>query len=87
MAGLAATVGHDVAEERPGRYRVHAPGTPALVAAVTAWMAEHDVAVGQLNAGKASLEDVFLRLTTESSVAAAARDGGRRRRRPARVGS
>ena len=87
VAGLAAAVGHEVAEERPGRYRVEAAGTPALVAAVTAWMADHDVAVGQLNAGKASLEDVFLRLTTESSVAATAREGGRRRRRPARVGS
>ena len=84
---LAGAVGHEVTLDRPGRYRVHAPGTPALVAAVTAWLADHDVPVGQLNAGKASLEDVFLRLTAEPSAAATARDDAGRRRRPARVGS
>jgi ABC-2 type transport system ATP-binding protein len=81
VAGLGATIGHVVVEERPGRYRVGAEGTPTVVAAVTAWMATNDVSVGQLNAGKASLEDVFLRLTTEPSTAAAARDDAPRRRR------
>ncbi len=87
VAGLAAAVGHEVTEERVGRYRVHAAGSPALVADVTAWLATHDISVGQLNAGKASLEDVFLRLTTEASVAATARSESARRRRPARVAS
>jgi ABC-2 type transport system ATP-binding protein len=62
-AGLApGTVG----EERPGRYVVRAPGTPMLVAALTGWLAEHDVALGDLQAGRRSLEDVFLTLTAES---------------------
>jgi ABC-2 type transport system ATP-binding protein len=88
VEALAAAVGHPVAEERPGRYRVDGEATPGLVAAVTAWMADHEVAVGQLNAGKASLEDVFLRLTTEASAAAEARgDEATRRRRPARAAS
>lgn len=84
---LAAAVGHDVTADRTGRYRVHAEGTPRLVAEVTAWLADHDVAVGQLNAGKASLEEVFLRLTSEPSAAALARDERRRRRRPAGAAS
>jgi ABC-2 type transport system ATP-binding protein len=79
VVALTAALGHDVAEERPHHYRVHADGTPSLVAALTAWLADHDVAIGQLNAGKATLEDVFLRLTTEPSVAAADREPGRRR--------
>lgn len=87
VGALATAVGHDVVEDRPGRYRVAADGSPALVAAVTAWLADHDVSVGQLNAGKASLEDVFLRLTTEPSAAAAARDSTGRRRRSERVPS
>lgn len=74
-AALAAAVGHPVVEERAGRYRVDAAASPALVAAVTAWLAEREVAVGQLNAGKSTLEEVFLRLTTEPSAAAAARAG------------
>ena len=85
-AALAAALGHPVVEERSGRYRVDAAGSPALVAALTAWLAEHDVSVGQLNAGKASLEDVFLRLTAESSAAAHG-DDEPRRRRPARAAS
>lgn len=72
-ASLGAAVGHAVREERAGRYRVEAAATPAMVASVTAWLAERDVAVGQLNAGKSSLEEVFLRLTSEPSVAATAR--------------
>jgi len=79
VASLAQALGHDVAEERPHHYRVHAAGAPALVAALTAWLADRDIAIGQLNAGKATLEDVFLRLTTEPSVAAQHREPGRRR--------
>lgn len=62
---LSAAVGAPVAEERPGRYRVHAGNTPSLVARLARWLEVHDVALGELRAGKASLEDVFLRLTEE----------------------
>jgi ABC-2 type transport system ATP-binding protein len=86
VADLAATLAVPVSEERAGRYRVDADGTPARVAALTAWLATHDVPLGELNAGKASLEEVFLRLTTEPSVAAHDRDEAGARRRRARVG-
>ena len=55
-----------VRESPPGRYVVRAAGTPALLAALTAWLAEHDVALDELSAGgRRSLEEVFLRLTGE----------------------
>ena len=62
-AALGAAVGAGVSEETPGRYRVAAPPTPATVAAVCAWLAEHDQPLVDLRAGRQSLEDVFLRLT------------------------
>jgi ABC-2 type transport system ATP-binding protein len=54
-----------VRELRPGDYVVDADATPALVAAVAAWLAEQGVLVSELRAGRRSLEDVFLRLTGE----------------------
>jgi ABC-2 type transport system ATP-binding protein len=53
----------DVVEERPGEYVVDAAPSPAAVAALTAWLAEHDLPLADLRAGRQSLEDVFLRLT------------------------
>jgi ABC-2 type transport system ATP-binding protein len=47
----------------PGEYRVGLPPTPANVAALTAWLAEHDLPLADLRAGRQKLEDVFLRLT------------------------
>ncbi len=83
LDALAAHVGDMVTEHRPGRYRVAGEPTPARVADLTRWLADHDVALGELRAGKRSLEDVFLRLTSESSVAAehgsVTRRSGRRR--------
>jgi len=69
-AGLAVAAGLEpgaVSEERPGRYVVRAGGTPALISALAGWLAEHDVALGDLQAGRRSLEDVFLTLTAESA--------------------
>jgi ABC-2 type transport system ATP-binding protein len=65
---LAAHVDAAVHEERPGEYIVAADPTPARVAAVTAWLAERDVPLADLRAGRQSLEDVFLRLTTEEDA-------------------
>lgn len=56
-----------VTEERPGEYLVASIGTPALVAALTAWLAEHDLPLADLRAGRQRLEDVFLRLTAEAA--------------------
>jgi len=89
-AALAGRLRLEVAEERPGEYRVGAPGGPATVGAPTgpatagepgepatvgasggpatvaelaAWLAEHDLPLTDLRAGRERLEDVFLRLT------------------------
>lgn len=80
----AHLAGASVREASPGEYVVAGEGTPAVVAALTAWLAERDLAIGDLRAGRQRLEDVFLRLTAERSVAAvddAAEAGGRRGRR------
>ena len=63
-AALAEAVGAPVCEERPGEYLVGAEAKPATVAAITAWLAEHDLPLEDLRAGRERLEDVFLRLTT-----------------------
>jgi ABC-2 type transport system ATP-binding protein len=57
-----------VAETGPGEYEVTAAPTPATVAAITAWLAEHDLPLGDLRAGRQRLEDVFLRLTSGDAV-------------------
>ena len=63
VAALAARLGANVTEETPGEYLVSAPPVPGLVAALTAWLAERDLPLGDLRAGRQKLEDVFLRLT------------------------
>ncbi len=63
VASLSTALGAPVTEVRPGRYSVAASPSPATVAALTRWLAEHDLALGDLRAGRQSLEDVFLRLT------------------------
>jgi ABC-2 type transport system ATP-binding protein len=65
VVALSTRIGADVTEVSPGEYLVAAPGTPALVAALTAWLAEHDLPLGDLRAGRPRLEDVFLRLVAD----------------------
>lgn len=62
---LATHVGAPVHEIEPGEYLVEAEGTPALVAALTAWLADRDLPLADLRAGRQRLEDVFLRLVAE----------------------
>jgi ABC-2 type transport system ATP-binding protein len=64
-AALATALGAPVDEVTPGEYLVRAEGTPATVAALTAWLAERDLPLADLRAGRQRLEDVFLRLTSE----------------------
>jgi ABC-2 type transport system ATP-binding protein len=66
IAALGVHLGATVDETTPGEYRVAAPATPANVAALTAWLAERDLPLGDLRAGRQRLEDVFLRLTGDS---------------------
>jgi ABC-2 type transport system ATP-binding protein len=62
---LASAVGAVVTEPRPGRYVVHGEASPGRIARLTACLEDLDVTLGELKAGKRSLEDVFLRLTEE----------------------
>ncbi|MGH9094602.1 MAG: ABC transporter ATP-binding protein [Acidimicrobiales bacterium] len=67
VADLARTLGATVVEERPGEYVVAAAAKPATVAAITAWLAERDLPIADMRAGRERLEDVFLRLTGEAA--------------------
>jgi ABC-2 type transport system ATP-binding protein len=67
VLGLTAALGAPVTEETDGEYRVAAEPSPRTVAALTAWLAERDLALGDLRAGRQHLEDVFLRLTREDA--------------------
>jgi ABC-2 type transport system ATP-binding protein len=66
VAALSEHLGAAVQEVGPGEYAVDLAPSPAAVARLTAWLAERDLALGDLRAGRARLEDVFLRLTGES---------------------
>lgn len=65
IVALSERVGHEVKEVSPGDYVVEGDPTPALVAATTAWLAEHNQAIGDLRAGTQDLEDVFRALTSQ----------------------
>ncbi|MHB1487940.1 MAG: ABC transporter ATP-binding protein [Acidimicrobiales bacterium] len=85
MSGLAARLSADVVEERPGEYVAQVTASPAHVAALTAWLAENDLALADLRAGRQSLEDVFLRITAATSTAETDRVVRRRSRRQAKA--
>ncbi len=93
---LGAALEVVVVEEQPGEYVVRAEAKPATIAALTAWLAERDLALSDLRAGRERLEDVFLRLTSTAGPSGPANGsavapgpvvgdaipiGGRRRRR------
>jgi ABC-2 type transport system ATP-binding protein len=61
---LSMHIGAPVQEARPGEYTIDGAGDPAMVARLTAWLAERDVPIRGLRVGS-RLEDVFLRLTSE----------------------
>lgn len=52
-----------VDEVSPGEYRVATDPSPANIASLTNWLAEHDLPLADLRAGRQRLEDVFLRMT------------------------
>jgi ABC-2 type transport system ATP-binding protein len=62
-ASLGRALNAFVDETSPGEYEVAMAPTPNNVAALTAWLAEHDLPLADLRAGRQRLEDVFLRLT------------------------
>ena len=67
VAALALHLDAPVEETSPGEYVVRAAATPSTVARLTGWLAEHDLPLADLRAGRQRLEDVFLRLTGERS--------------------
>jgi ABC-2 type transport system ATP-binding protein len=66
VASLGAALGHTVSERAAGEYVVAGAPSPTTVAALTAWLAAHDLPLADLRAGRQSLEDVFLRLTAST---------------------
>jgi ABC-2 type transport system ATP-binding protein len=66
VSDLSGAIQAEVREERAGEYAVSAGGDPATVARLTAWLAEHHLALGDLRIGS-RLEEIFLRLTGEGA--------------------
>jgi ABC-2 type transport system ATP-binding protein len=67
---LAAALGagvDGVVEERPGEYVLHIPATPARIAELACWLRDQGVTLAALQAGRRSLEDVFLQITAEAA--------------------
>lgn len=68
-ASLSAAIGASVAETEAGRYVVHTTPSPPAVAALTNWLLAHDELLGDLQAGRQRLEEVFLKLTGDEPTA------------------
>ena len=52
--------GYRVEEASAGRYIVHGRPTPQIMAAVTAWCAQHGVMATDVAVGRRTLEDVLI---------------------------
>ncbi|MHB1503590.1 MAG: ABC transporter ATP-binding protein [Acidimicrobiales bacterium] len=66
VAALAAAIGTDaieVTETSPGRYMVEGESSPTRVAALATWLADRGFAMADLQAGRQSLEEVYLSVT------------------------
>jgi ABC-2 type transport system ATP-binding protein len=71
-----------VREVAPGDYVVATAPTPRAVAALTAWLADHDLPLADLRAGRQRLEDVYLRLTAGAATPTPGRAPAREAARP-----
>lgn len=67
-ARLASSLAAPVRETVPGTYVVETGNEPALVTAVATWLAAQDAILASFDAGRSSLEDVFLRLTDSAGT-------------------
>lgn len=65
VAALGEHLGGSVVEVSLGEYRITGVEDPRLATRLTGWLANHDIALGDLRAGRHRLEDVFLTLTAE----------------------
>jgi ABC-2 type transport system ATP-binding protein len=57
----------EVVEDRPGEYVVRAAGTPARIADLACHLRDANVTLAALQAGRRSLEEVFLQITSEEA--------------------
>jgi len=64
---LVVVLGAQIDEVEPGEYLVGAAPTPSALAKITAWMAERQIMLGDVRAGRHRLEDVFERLTSTTN--------------------
>jgi ABC-2 type transport system ATP-binding protein len=62
--GIAGT---GVVEDRPGEYVIRAPGTPGRIADLACFLRDENVTLAALQAGRRSLEEVFLQITAEEA--------------------
>ncbi len=66
--GRALGLDHDqVVEDRAGEYVVRAAGTPARIADLACFLRDENVTLAALQAGRRSLEEVFLQITAEKA--------------------
>ncbi|MFN8017538.1 MAG: ABC transporter ATP-binding protein [Acidimicrobiales bacterium] len=63
VASLGKAMLAAVHETSPGEYLIEADPSPANIATLTGWLAEQDLPLADLRAGRQTLEDVFLRMT------------------------
>jgi ABC-2 type transport system ATP-binding protein len=68
---LSALLGVPVREPEPGHYVAAVDGTPAVVAQVAAWLGGLGLPLEGLRTGRASLEEIYLRLTARAGPEAA----------------
>jgi ABC-2 type transport system ATP-binding protein len=84
VSSLGARVGGTVREASPGEYVAAVAPTPRAVADLTGWLADQNLPLADLRAGRQSLEDVFMRLTSPEAdadtVTGSAATSRRRRR-------
>ena len=52
-----------VHETSPGEYLIETDPSPANISTLTTWLAEKDLPLADIRAGRQTLEDVFLRMT------------------------
>lgn len=84
VAALSVALGAPVRESVGGSYVAELEPSSRNVATLTGWLAEHDFALDDLQAGRRPLEDLFIRLTqsaTETEQARASEAARRARRR------
>lgn len=73
VTALGHHLGATVEEVQPGEYAITGDDDlilshPRLAAELTGWLANHDIALGDLRAGRQRLEDVFLSLTEDDDT-------------------